>query len=189
MKGDDSARLLKKLAKNLSVKKLLAETPSLTPKKLRDILKEASCALGSASKPSSGSTDTWLINIDGGSRGNPGPAGAGAIIKIGDEIIELTRYIGVATNNVAEYAGLIMALEEALKHGAKRIEVRSDSELLVKQMNGSYRVKSPKLAPLFQKANSLAKQFDKITIVHVGRDDNEDADRLANIAIDTGDDH
>ena len=132
---------------------------------------------------SSGTTAT--ANIDGGSRGNPGPAGYGVHIEQEDgTIVELKESLGSATNNVAEYSGLLAALSWALDHGIKALHVRSDSELLVKQMKGEYRVKSPGLQPLYEEARSLVKQIGRVKFEHVRREFNKDADRLANEAMD-----
>jgi probable phosphoglycerate mutase len=124
-------------------------------------------------------------NIDGGSRGNPGPAGYGVVIE-GDEgtVVELKEPLGIATNNVAEYRGLLAALSWAAQHGVKKLHVRSDSELLVKQMRGEYRVKNPGLQPLYEEARNLARQVGRVTFEHVRREFNKVADRLANEAMD-----
>ena len=128
----------------------------------------------------------WLLMVDGASRGNPGEAGCGAVIfdDSGLTVRELTRYLGRATNNVAEYEGLLMGLKEALKLGVKRLRVESDSELLVRQLNGVYRVKHENLIPLHRRAGELLRRFDAHRIIHVGRELNSVADRLANQAID-----
>ena len=130
--------------------------------------------------------DEWLLMVDGAARGNPGDAGCGAVILDGNSTVvkELSRYLGHATNNVAEYEGLLMGLEALLRLGKKRIRVRSDSQLLVRQLNGEYRVKDEKLKALFQKAMSLLRQFEAYRIVHVSRELNKLADRLANKGID-----
>jgi ribonuclease HI len=122
---------------------------------------------------------------DGGARGNPGPAGFGVRIEDarGALIDELHGSLGIATNNVAEYRGLIAALEWALAHGHRDVTVRSDSELLVKQMRGEYRVKNEGLRVLFAEARRLAAQM-RVRFEHVRREDNRDADRLANLAMD-----
>ena len=128
----------------------------------------------------------WLLMVDGASRGNPGEAGCGAAIlnPEGESVRELARYLGKATNNVAEYAALLMGLEEALKLGVKKIRVQSDSELLVRQLNGIYRVKEPRLIELHQKAQALLRRFESSRIMHVRREENRIADRLANEGID-----
>ncbi|MCK4626929.1 MAG: ribonuclease HI family protein [Phycisphaerae bacterium] len=127
-----------------------------------------------------------LINIDGGARGNPGPAGAGVVIKTADDgtvLFEGGFFLGKATNNVAEYHGLQEALAAADKLQADVVEVLSDSELLVRQMNGQYRVKNAGLKPLFERACRLRKKFSSFTIRHVRREENTAADKLANQAI------
>lgn len=131
-------------------------------------------------------TDELILAFaDGGSRGNPGPAAIGALLKQGEaKLLELSEFIGNETNNVAEYTGLVRILEEALKLGVKHIEVRMDSELVVKQMLGQYRVKNAGLQPLFIKAQSLSRQFNRFNIVHVRREYNKEADKLANLALD-----
>ena len=126
--------------------------------------------------------------IDGGARGNPGPAGFGVRIETGsgDLIEEFGESIGVATNNVAEYRGLIAALEWARAHRHAALHVRSDSLLLVQQMLGNYKVKNAGLLPLHAKARLLAHEIGKVTFEHVRREKNADADRLANAAMDQG---
>jgi probable phosphoglycerate mutase len=123
-------------------------------------------------------------NVDGGSRGNPGPAGYGVRIQHGDEVVELKGALHLATNNVAEYNGLLAALRWAVQHGIATLHVRADSELMVKQMRGEYRVKNAGLQPLFEEARSLARQIGRVTFEHVRRELNKDADRLANEAMD-----
>jgi ribonuclease HI len=123
--------------------------------------------------------------VDGGSRGNPGPAGYGVRIEQEDgTIAELKESLGLATNNVAEYSGLIAALRWAAAHGISKLHIRADSELLVKQMLGQYRVKSPGLQPLYEQARALTRQIGDVTFEHVRREFNKDADRLANEAMD-----
>ena len=124
--------------------------------------------------------------IDGGSRGNPGPAGFG--VRIEDDegrlIAEIREALGVATNNVAEYHGLLAALTHLATHGFHVARIRSDSELLVKQMRGEYRVKNPGLLPLHREARELAARLDRVTFEHIPRKANAEADRLANLAMD-----
>jgi ribonuclease HI len=130
--------------------------------------------------------DTIVAYIDGGARGNPGPAGYGVRIEglDGALIDEFCEAIGTATNNVAEYRGLVAALEWAGRHGHKQVHVRSDSLLLVEQMLGHYKVKHPGLQPLYAKARLLAHEIGRVTFEHVGRAKNAHADRLANTAMD-----
>ena len=133
--------------------------------------------------PESGRSAT--ANIDGGSRGNPGPAGYGARIEREDgSIVELKEALPLATNNVAEYSGLLAALRWAVDHGISPLHIRSDSELLVKQMKGQYRVKNPGLQPLYEEACALVRTIGRVTFEHVRREFNKDADRLANEAMD-----
>jgi ribonuclease HI len=131
-----------------------------------------------------------VIYADGGSRGNPGPSGSGAVIKAHDEngeiLANLSKYVGITTNNVAEYTGLLIGLTKAIEMGVAEVEVRMDSELIVKQMKGIYRVKNEKLIPLFQEAVKLSRQFKRFNIEHVRREYNKEADRLANEAMDRG---
>lgn len=124
--------------------------------------------------------------IDGGARGNPGPAGFGVRIERpdGSLVEEFSASIGSATNNVAEYRGLLAALEWARSHGARPVHVRSDSLLLVQQMLGRYKVKNAGLQPLHAQARALAGQIGGVTFEHVGRAKNAHADRLANDAMD-----
>ena len=126
--------------------------------------------------------------IDGGARGNPGPAGYGVRIETeqGTLVEEFNGYLGSATNNVAEYNGLLAALRYAQQHGHRAVHIKSDSELLVKQMRGEYRVKNPGLQPLYQQARAMAMGLDRVVFEHVRREQNKDADRLANLAMDTG---
>ncbi len=129
-----------------------------------------------------------ILHADGGSRGNPGPAGAGAVLldPQGGEVALLKRYLGQTTNNVAEYHGLLMGLEEALRLGVRRLEVRLDSELLVRQLNGQYKVRAPHLLPLYEEARALLARFERARLVHVPRAQNALADELANQAMDEG---
>jgi ribonuclease HI len=131
-------------------------------------------------------SDAIVAYIDGGARGNPGPAGYGVRIEHpdGTPIEEFGEAIGIATNNVAEYRGLVAALEWARRHGHTQVHVRSDSLLLVQQMLGHYKVKHPGLQPLYAKARLLAHEIGRVTFEHVGRAKNTDADRLANTAMD-----
>jgi probable phosphoglycerate mutase len=127
-----------------------------------------------------------VIYTDGGSRGNPGPAGYGVRIESeeGALLTELRAPLGLATNNVAEYHGLLAGLEWAAANGHPRVRVRSDSELLVKQMRGEYRVKNPGLQPLYLRARGLVVRIGQVTFEHVRREMNTEADRLANLAMD-----
>ena len=129
-----------------------------------------------------------VAHSDGGARGNPGPAGYGVVIKdeSGRKIAALSQYLGHQTNNFAEYQGLIAALEYALAHGPKALKLISDSELLVRQIKGVYKVKSPALKDLHARAKELIAQLDWFSAGHALREQNKEADRLANEAMDKG---
>jgi ribonuclease HI len=124
--------------------------------------------------------------FDGGARGNPGPAGFGVHIvdDNGEPIAEIAEAIGVATNNVAEYRGLLAALRWAVDHGVTGLHVRGDSLLLVQQMRGVYRVKNEGLLPLYREAQHLAAQIGRVTFEHIPREQNKQADRLSNLGMD-----
>jgi ribonuclease HI len=128
----------------------------------------------------------FQANIDGGSRGNPGPASYGVVVRNerGEIVAKLKKYIGRMTNNVAEYYGLIAALDYAQSNGVRALRVESDSELLVRQMRGHYKVKSPDLRPLFERAKKMSQTFESFRIDHVYREQNSEADALANEALD-----
>jgi len=130
----------------------------------------------------------FTAHCDGGSRGNPGPAGYGAVVEDskGRIVAELSHFVGIQTNNFAEYSGLLGVLKWAAEHGAKHLTVISDSELMVKQMQGKYAVKSPVLRPLFEEARKLSRQIPKFEMRHTLRGGNKHADRLANEAMDRG---
>lgn len=133
--------------------------------------------------------DHYLIaHSDGGARGNPGPAGYGVVIKdeSGRKVAALSEYLGHQTNNFAEYQGLIAALEYALQHGPKALKLISDSELLVRQIKGIYKVKNPTLQDLHARAKELIVQLEWFSIGHALREHNQEADRLANEAMDRG---
>jgi ribonuclease HI len=123
------------------------------------------------------------VAIDGGARGNPGEAGCGIVLEVGGRREEHTVYLGITTNNVAEYAALLAALERAHLLGLEELAVRSDSQLLVEQMNGGYRVKAPHLKPLWLRARTLAAALRRFAITHVPRERNRIADALANRAM------
>ena len=129
-----------------------------------------------------------VAHIDGGARGNPGPSGYGVVIQDegGRRVAALSEYLGHQTNNFAEYQGLIGALEYAIEHGPKALTVISDSELLVRQINGIYKVKNPTLKDLHARAKDLIAQLNWFSISHALREHNREADRLANEAMDRG---
>lgn len=130
----------------------------------------------------------YTAHCDGGSRGNPGPAGYGAVIEDaqGQIVARLSEFLGRQTNNFAEYKGLLAVLAWAQKHGARQLRVVSDSELMVKQMKGQYKVASPGLRPLWEEARRLASGLERFEMRHTLRGGNQEADRLANEAMDKG---
>jgi probable phosphoglycerate mutase len=138
--------------------------------------------------PAAEATDWLTAHCDGGSRGNPGPSGYGAVIEDskGRVLAELSEFVGIQTNNFAEYSGLLGVLRWAIEHGAKRLRVISDSELMVKQMQGKYAVKSPILRPLYEEARRLSRRIESFEMRHTLRGGNKTADRLANEAMDRG---
>lgn len=139
-----------------------------------------------SSVPASG---VYLANIDGASRGNPGPAAYAVVIRDanGKIVLEMAKRIGRETNNVAEYYALLAALDFATSRHIQALRIRSDSELLVRQMQGRYKVKSSDLKPMYERAIRMSKQIPYFTIEHVRREQNSDADGLANVALDSGD--
>ena len=132
------------------------------------------------------SVDKVIICTDGAARGNPGPAAIGATLKdeTGNLIARISRRIGVTTNNQAEYQAIVAALEKVVSLGARYVELKSDSELVVKQINGRYKVKNTALRPLYQKVVKLAGSLESITVSYIPRAQNTEADSLANKALD-----
>ena len=131
-------------------------------------------------------SDRWVLPTDGGARGNPGPGGAGIVLRQPDGAIaaEGGAFLGTVTNNVAEYSALLWGMRAAQALGVRELLVKADSELVVKQMRGEYRVKNEGLKPLFLEAQRLRRGFDAIEFSHVRRADNAEADALANQAMD-----
>ncbi|MFZ3072151.1 MAG: ribonuclease HI family protein [Thermodesulfobacteriota bacterium] len=183
MKDDSGAKkFLETLKHTLDLKKTMHEL-GLTEDGVRTLLAHIEKKLFKA-----GGVDVseLCIYVDGASRGNPGISGAGAIIKDvhGKTIKKLRKRLGVATNNVAEYSAFVMALREAKGMGARSVHVFADSELLVKQIKGVYKVKSDNLKALYAEAVGLIDSFGEFSISHIEREKNSEADRLANEAID-----
>lgn len=134
-------------------------------------------------------TDAIVISCDGGARGNPGPAAIGAVVCDAtvdppERLATVSERIGVATSNVAEYSALIAALEAAAELGARRVHVRADSQLMIRQLEGRYRVKNAGLKPLYAQVRSLLGAYDDVVLEHVPREENTDADALVNAALD-----
>ncbi|WP_263382513.1 ribonuclease HI family protein [Granulicella arctica] len=140
------------------------------------------------SAPQSAKSSWIYAHCDGGARGNPGPAGFGALVQdeAGSVVAELSEFLGMRTNNYAEYSGLLGCLQYALDQNYRRLKVVSDSELMVKQIQGKYQVKSPDLKPLYDEAKRRIAKLDGFEISHALRHKNKDADRLANEAMDRG---
>ena len=198
--------VLRHLAQTLSVTKTLKRFPSVTPKHLQEIfLRSAEIAERAREeekpcpadlpperpKPSLPPTPSkefpdFFIHADGASRGNPGEAGAGAVISDsrGRTVKELKIYLGMASNNVAEYQAATLALERVFELGAKNVTLSLDSELVVRQLRGEYRVREPHLKILHQKARETLNRFSRYSILHIPREENRRADQLANEAID-----
>lgn len=140
-------------------------------------------------EPAPNAAEGWFVaHCDGGSRGNPGPAGFGAVIEDPQGMVaaRLSEYLGKQTSNYAEYSGLLAVLKWANAHRVTRLRVISDSELMVKQMNGQYKVASPALKPLWEEAKGLARRLERFEMRHTLRGGNQEADRLANEAMDRG---
>lgn len=179
-----ASEILRQLAQDLSFAKVLESHPGLSFSDLRQLLLEASQRMEEGSSAADIPAGTYRIYIDGASKGNPGAAGTGVLIyqPEGELLCQFSCSLGVATNNVAEYSGLILALEKALELGLKRIEILSDSELMIKQMNGLYTVRDEKLRGLWARARSLIGRFPKASLRHIPREENQKADQLAKAA-------
>ena len=194
--------VLRYLSQTLSVTKTLKRFPSLTPKYLQEILLHIADRVKEGPKPSPSSLPPeeakpspaeparkefpeFFIHTDGASRGNPGEAGAGAVISDsqGRTLKELKLYLGMASNNAAEYRAAIHALERALELGARSVTLLLDSELVVRQLRGEYRVREPHLKTLHQKAQEVLNRFSQYSILYIPREENRRADQLANEAI------
>lgn len=174
----DPRHVLEELAATLNIERTLAKFPGFGRNELADLLAMAAVAVGN--RP-----PVAVLMIDGAARGNPGPAGAGVVLKGpagGDK--QEGVFLGKATNNVAEYSALIHGLELAIKTGLRDILVQSDSQLLVRQMTGEYRVKNANLKKLFSRAQKIAAHFDNVSYMHIPREKNRQADKLANMAVD-----
>jgi ribonuclease HI len=184
-------KILRHLSQTLSVAKTLRRFPSLTPQYLQEVLQRCADRAeedGKARPPDlhPGEFPEFFIHSDGASRGNPGEAGAGAVISDsqGRTLKELKAHLGIASNNGAEYQAAILALERALELGVKRVTLLLDSELVVRQLRGEYRVREPHLKSLHQKARETLNRFSQYSILNIPREENRRADQLANEAID-----
>jgi ribonuclease HI len=197
----DPRAILEALAASLDAGEVLSRFPGLAREQLRGIVREAAVRLPrsanrSTPAPASGATSAaagvavWpeevTVHIDGGARGNPGEAGVGAYFqdRSGAPLQSIARYIGRATNNTAEYQALLIALARARDAGVKHLRVFSDSELLVNQVNGRYRTTVPHLQQYLQEAIRLMREIGRVDVAHVRREQNKEADALANEAMD-----
>lgn len=190
--------ILLQLARELSFGRFLDGHPEIPPESLSALLKEAAAAVGPGElavaetapkpKPAHAGKPGGRLRMftDGASRGNPGQAGIGVFIEdgAGRNIKKIARYLGLATNNQAEYTALTDGLRAAAELGAEELEILADSELMVKQMNGLYKVKNPDLQSKHAEAKSLLKPFKRVVIKYIPREKNKEADALANKAID-----
>ena len=177
----DARTVLEALADSLDAGSVLRRFPGLEREGLRAILREAASKTAPAGKGAS-----LVAYIDGAARGNPGEAGAGVVLKDRSHstVEKLAQYLGRATNNMAEYKALLLALSRARELGATSLQVYSDSELLVHQINGRYRVRVPHLQKLCQEAIRLMRHFSSVNVSHIPREKNAEADEQANRAID-----
>jgi ribonuclease HI len=189
------SRLLELLGKRLTAELLGAEFADLNREDLRALFDQLATHMRRCSEWTDAACTkqdvtrmSGSLYCDGASRGNPGPSGAGVVIldKNGEQIFELSRFLDNATNNEAEYKALIRGLSAAADVGIKRLQIFLDSELVVKQLLGTYKVRNPRLLKLSEEATSRLRLFDECAIFHVGRELNQEADRLANEAIDRG---
>ncbi len=190
---DEALRLIEELTRTLDLGNAIKNL-NLTRDDASVILKDLVERLGATPQPARADHpkalkkgSVWTICVDGASRGNPGLAGAGAAIKDprGSVVKRLKKFLGSVTNNVAEYNALIMGLEAAQSMGIDDILIKADSELMVKQVNGLYRVKSEDLRPLYDRAMTTLRGFNSFKVEHVYREHNKEADALANEAIDS----
>jgi ribonuclease HI len=178
----DSRLVLEALARNLDVEEVLKAFPGLDRESLGAMIGEAASRVPAAR----GEGGKLVAYVDGAARGNPGEAGAGVVFKdaSGGVVEKIALYLGKATNNMAEYKALLLALQRARELGVESLQVYSDSELLVNQINGRYRVRVPHLQKLCQEAIRLLRDFGDVNISHVPREKNAEADEQANRAID-----
>lgn len=179
--GITDLELLELVFNNVDIKSLRAKDPFITEGRLKSLLN----SLRGKLRPDG--EERITLYIDGAARGNPGKAGIGIVLrdKSNKVIEEAGQYIGETTNNVAEYRALLEGLKRVLARGAKGVEILSDSELLVRQIHGEYKVRSPSLLPLYREAMELLNNLARWEIVHIPREENPRADALANMAIDS----
>jgi ribonuclease HI len=195
LERDRLSRLLELLGKRLTAELLGGEFADMSRKDLRALFDRLAAHIRHCSEWTDAANSkqvqpgmNGVLYCDGASRGNPGPSGAGVVIlaENGEQIFELSRFLDNATNNEAEYKALIRGLRAAADIGIKRVQIFLDSELVVKQLLGAYKVRNPRLLKLFGETMSRLRLFNEYAIFHVGRELNQKADRLANEAIDRG---
>lgn len=193
------AAALSLLAREMDLARAMELQPGMSPEEWRSLLREAASlflergAAGAGEQlpgpevtlPEAPAGLRPVLMTDGASRGNPGPAAAGGILRLGKEVVgRISQPLGIKTNNQAEYEALLLGLELVRRLGFKEVSIRSDSQLLVRQLEGRYKVRDPKLKPLFQRAASALKALSGHDIVHIRRELNREADALANKALD-----
>jgi ribonuclease HI len=182
------AQLLLAIAEHETLEKTCAAVQGLTREAAQKLLRGAARQLQQENLPlrEKGAGRTVRVYSDGAARGNPGPAGAGAVLTdaAGNVIARLGRYLGKQTNNVAEYEGLLLGLKHARELGYREVEVRADSQLLIRQLKGEYAVRHAGLKPLHAEALRLLRSFDRYDLQHVPREENALADEMSNRAID-----
>jgi ribonuclease HI len=185
----EDAQLLRHIAREEPLSETLKAFPGLSRERLASLL-ERMAALVDDEGPAQPRPDPGLARIrvysDGAARGNPGPSGAGAVLvePSGQVVDRLGKFLGVQTNNFAEYMGLVLGLRRARELGVREVEVFADSELMIRQLGGRYQVKSPSLRPLYEEALRLLNDFSRVKLVHVPREMNTAADEMSNRAID-----
>lgn len=190
--------ILRFIAREEDLAATLKLHPELTRQELRTLLERAAMLLDGGRAPPpptftpaeaavvATAASRLQVYSDGAARGNPGPSGAGAVLlePSGQVVDRIGKYLGIQTNNFAEYMGLLLGLRRARELGAKEVEVFADSELMIRQLGGSYQVKSPSLRPLYEEALKLLEDFNRVKLVHVPREMNQAADEMSNRAID-----
>lgn len=179
MKDDLKYKILKTLAETFDIAKTMKRFPEIPKEEIQSLLLQFADTFKKR--------EVVTIYVDGAARGNPGHAGIGVLIlsEDGKVLRRIGKYLGKTTNNVAEYQALITALKEAKAMGVSTIKVFADSELMVKQIKGEYKIKSEGLKPLYKESMALLMHFDGYDIIHINREKNSEADRLANQGIDT----
>lgn len=194
MQASDKAAILERLAGRADASEaeravLLEAAARFREQGRRAVRGEGGRGAGTEPRVRGGAGARAILWTDGAARGNPGPAGIGAVLETaeGRRLAEHSEYIGTATNNVAEYRALVAGLERAREAGVRELEVRADSELMIRQLNGAYRVKNAALRPLYERARELLAGFAAWQARHVPRGQNTEADRLANLGIDERD--